>query len=69
MLIYIILEKPAWFRNLVTDIYNSWYELRKIETYDGGPSSHLKNGYGSFYRVIEYDHHIFIFYMPNKVSV
>jgi hypothetical protein len=23
MLIYIILEKPAWFRNLVTDIYNS----------------------------------------------
>ena len=23
MLIYVILEKPAWFRNLVTDIYNS----------------------------------------------
>ena len=23
MLIYIILEKPAWFRNLVTDIYSS----------------------------------------------
>jgi hypothetical protein len=22
MLIYVILEKPAWFRNLVTDIYN-----------------------------------------------
>ena len=23
LLIYVILEKPAWFRNLVTDIYNS----------------------------------------------
>jgi len=23
MLIYVALEKPAWFRNLVTDIYNS----------------------------------------------
>jgi len=23
MLIYVIFEKPAWFRNLVTDIYNS----------------------------------------------
>jgi len=23
MLIYVISEKPAWFKNLVTDIYNS----------------------------------------------
>ena len=23
MLIYVIFEKPAWFRNLVTEIYNS----------------------------------------------
>lgn len=23
MLIYVILEKPAWFKELVTDIYNS----------------------------------------------
>ena len=23
MLVYVILEKPAWFRSLVTDIYNS----------------------------------------------
>jgi len=23
MLIYVIIEKPAWFKNLVTDIYNS----------------------------------------------
>ena len=23
MLIYVIIEKPAWFRNLVTEIYNS----------------------------------------------
>lgn len=23
MLIYVIFEKPAWFRNLVTDIYKS----------------------------------------------
>lgn len=23
MLIYVILEKPAWFRDLVTEIYNS----------------------------------------------
>ena len=22
-LIYVIIEKPAWFKNLVTDIYNS----------------------------------------------
>ena len=23
MLIYVIIEKPAWFKNLVTDIYDS----------------------------------------------
>ncbi len=23
MLIYVIFEKPAWFKNLVTEIYNS----------------------------------------------
>jgi len=23
MLIYVIFEKPAWFRNVVTEIYNS----------------------------------------------
>ena len=23
MLIYVILEKPGWFKNFVTDIYNS----------------------------------------------
>ena len=23
MLIYVIIEKPAWFKNLVIDIYNS----------------------------------------------
>jgi hypothetical protein len=24
MLIYVIFEKPAWFRNIVTEIYNSF---------------------------------------------
>ena len=25
MLIYVVMERPAWFLNIVTDIYNSWH--------------------------------------------